>query len=82
MPQGTVKWFSAPRGYGFIAPDGGDIAFLVNHHPSKYGGAASGPRRQRAVLRLKQLADSLQSIGATSPPLKWTASKSCAKAAA
>lgn len=49
----------------FIAPDGGDIAFLVNHHPSKYGGAASGPRRQRAVLRLKQLADSLQSIGVT-----------------
>lgn len=50
----------------FIAPDGGDIAFLVNHHPSKYGGTAvSEPRRQRAVLRLKQLADSLESVGIT-----------------
>ena len=50
----------------FIGPDGDDIAFLVNHHPSKYGGVAvSEPRRQVAVLRLKELADSLQSIGVT-----------------
>ena len=50
----------------FVAPDGGDVAFLVNHHPSKYGGTAvSEPRRQRAVLRLKQLADSLESVGIT-----------------
>ena len=43
-----------------------DIAFLVNHHPSKYGGAAvSEARRQTAVMRLKQLADSLQSLGVT-----------------
>ena len=45
---------------------GADIAFLVNHHPSKYGGAAvSEPRRQVAVRRLKQLADSLAGIGLT-----------------
>ena len=50
----------------FIGPEGGDIAFLVNHHPSKYGGVAvSEPRRQIAVRRLKELADSLQGIGLT-----------------
>ena len=50
----------------FIGPDGGDIAFLVNHHPSKYGGVAvSEPRRHIAVRRLKELADSLHRIGAT-----------------
>lgn len=50
----------------FIGPDGGDVAFLVNHHPSKYGGAAaSEPRRQAAVRRLKELADSLHRLGVT-----------------
>jgi len=50
----------------FRTPEGADIAFLVNHHPSKYGGAAvSGPRRRRAILRLKELADSLLSAGTT-----------------
>jgi CspA family cold shock protein len=24
MPEGTVKWLSAQRGYAFILPDGGD----------------------------------------------------------
>ena len=41
-----------------------EIAFLVNHHPSKYGGAAvSEPRRRIAVARLRQLADSLEAAG-------------------
>jgi len=25
---GTVKWFSAPKGYGFIAREGGDDVFV------------------------------------------------------
>lgn len=48
----------------FEQPDGAPIAFLVNHHPSKYGGASvSEARRAIAVARLKQLADSLQAAG-------------------
>lgn len=45
-------------------PSGGGrpIAFLVNHHPSKYGGDKSD-RRARAVGKLKALADSLLSAG-------------------
>ena len=40
------------------------FAVLVNHHPSKYGGAAeSEPRRRVAVERLRALADSLAAIG-------------------
>lgn len=30
MPTGTVKWFSAEKGYGFIARDSGDDVFV--HH--------------------------------------------------
>ena len=47
-------------------PDGHDgvFAVLVNHHPSKYGGASeSEPRRRIAVERLRFLADSLSAEG-------------------
>ena len=48
----------------FTGP-GGDLAVLVNHHPSKYGGASSEPRREMAVRRLAFLADSLIGAGVT-----------------
>ncbi|HAN10334.1 MAG TPA: cold-shock protein [Clostridiales bacterium] len=28
MNKGTVKWFDAQKGYGFIAADGGDDVFV------------------------------------------------------
>jgi hypothetical protein len=43
---------------------GGKFAVLVNHHPSKYGGASeSDSRRRLAVQRLRFLADSLSAAG-------------------
>ena len=48
----------------FQRADGREIALLVNHHPSKYGGLLeSEPRRRIAVERLRFLADSLQALG-------------------
>ena len=48
----------------FLTADGQDLAILVNHHPSKYGGAIlSEQRRLAAVKRLRQLTDSLKQCG-------------------
>ncbi len=41
MAQGTVKWFNADKGYGFITPDGGGNDLFVHHSEIKVSGFAT-----------------------------------------
>ena len=47
MAQGTVKWFNADKGYGFIAPDDGTADVFVHHSAIKADGYRSLQENQR-----------------------------------
>ncbi len=44
MAQGTVKWFNAEKGFGFISPDGGDADVFVHHSQIQTNGYRSSTR--------------------------------------
>ena len=45
--QGTVKWFSADKGYGFIARDNGHKDVFVHHSEIKMEGFRALQENQR-----------------------------------
>jgi len=47
MAQGTVKWFNADKGYGFIAPNDGANDVFVHHSAIQTDGYRSLQENQR-----------------------------------
>jgi cold shock protein len=47
MAQGTVKWFNADKGFGFIAPDDGSADVFVHHSAIQAEGYRTLQENQR-----------------------------------
>jgi cold shock protein len=62
MAQGTVKWFNAEKGFGFISQDGGDDVF-VHHSQIDTRGFRSLDEGQRVQFEIRQGDKGLQATG-------------------
>ncbi|GLW09838.1 cold-shock protein [Nonomuraea sp. NN258] len=54
MAQGTVKWFNAEKGFGFIAPDGGAPDVFVHFSEIVGSGYRSLEDGQRVEFEITQ----------------------------
>ena len=54
MAQGTVKWFNAEKGYGFIAVDGGGPDVFVHYSAIESTGFRSLDEGQRVEFQTTQ----------------------------
>ena len=52
MAQGTVKWFNAEKGFGFIAPDDGTPDVFVHFSAIDAGGYRSLEENQRVEFEV------------------------------
>jgi CspA family cold shock protein len=70
MTTGTVKWFNATKGFGFIAPDGGGSDAFVHISAVERAGLSNLSEGQKLEFELvtdrrsgKMSADNLKAVG-------------------
>ena len=54
MSSGTVKWFNAGKGFGFITPDDGGNDLFVHHSEIKTNGYATLDENQKVTYEAGQ----------------------------
>jgi len=54
VSTGTVKWFNASKGFGFISPDGGGEDLFVHHSEVKVAGYATLEDNQKVQFEVGQ----------------------------
>ena len=60
MAQGSVKWFNAEKGFGFIAQDGGGADVFVHYSAIQSQGYRSLDENQRVEFEITQGPKGLQ----------------------
>ena len=63
MTQGTVKWFNAEKGFGFISQDDGGNDVFVHHSGIDASGFRSLDEGQRVEFTIGQGAKGPQATG-------------------
>jgi len=54
MAQGTVKWFNAEKGFGFIAQDNGEADVFVHYSAIQAEGYRTLEENQRVEFEITQ----------------------------
>ena len=65
MAVGSVKWFNAEKGFGFITPDDADGDVFVHYSEIQTGGFKTLDENQRVQFEIGQGAKGPQATGVT-----------------